>query len=60
MSEAFFEFGFCPSVRKQLIYNLKVKHQTVKALQERVVQVARDAFPFQKALAEPRLQLSCY
>src|SRR2546427_7312305 len=47
--ESLFEAFLCLAMRKHIVYRLKMEHQPLKALQQRVVQLPGDAGSFGQA-----------
>ena len=50
-------FGFFRTLRKQIRSSLKSQQQSVKTLQQRIVQFPRDARPFTNALFQTQIEL---
>jgi len=58
MIESLFESFLRFAGRKQIVYCLKMEHQSLKTLQQRVVQFAGDAGSFSQALFESQRDLA--
>ena len=56
--EGLFEFILCFSLRKQIVHYLKPEHQPLKTLQQRVMQIAREAGSLADAFVQAHVEFA--